>query len=144
VSVAAGPGSGSEHRPSPLSLGVVRAVALLMPGADQRDRYRLEFSAELYGMDRRHQAVHTLQVLSTAPALRHALRTSVHDRVAKEIAMSTTHVTAKPLLCRLNLRHRWVTRSTEDGSRFRTCARCGKDDSRRNGPLDGMAGISAS
>jgi hypothetical protein len=34
---------------------------------------------------------------------------------------------SKPLRCRLNIRHHWVFRSTEDGSRYMTCARCGKD-----------------
>jgi hypothetical protein len=32
-----------------------------------------------------------------------------------------------PLTCRLNLRHAWRKRSTEDGNRWTECARCGKD-----------------
>lgn len=30
------------------------------------------------------------------------------------------------LACRFGW-HKWVTRSTEDGTRYRQCARCGKD-----------------
>jgi hypothetical protein len=31
------------------------------------------------------------------------------------------------LMCRTNLHHVWRTNSTEDGSRYLRCARCGKD-----------------
>jgi hypothetical protein len=34
----------------------------------------------------------------------------------------------RPITCRMNLRHRWRTYSTGDGSRYQRCARCGKDD----------------
>ena len=33
----------------------------------------------------------------------------------------------RPLPCRLNLHHDWHTESTEDGSRYERCRRCGKD-----------------
>lgn len=32
-----------------------------------------------------------------------------------------------PLGCKLNLHHAWKWRSTEDGSRYQRCSRCGKD-----------------
>jgi hypothetical protein len=32
-----------------------------------------------------------------------------------------------PLTCRLNLWHTWQTFSTEDGHRFKACAKCDKD-----------------
>jgi hypothetical protein len=38
----------------------------------------------------------------------------------------------KPLLCRLNVRHKWHTESTDDGGRYARCQRCGKDET---GPL---------
>jgi hypothetical protein len=37
-----------------------------------------------------------------------------------------------PLTCRLNLRHQWRTRSTEDGNRWKACARCGRDKETTN------------
>ncbi len=54
----------------------------------------------------------------------------------------TRKTNTRPLLCRLNLHHEWVRRTTEDGARFRQCTRCGKDDSRRSGPMD-SAGFGA-
>ncbi|GIE93428.1 hypothetical protein [Paractinoplanes rishiriensis] len=33
----------------------------------------------------------------------------------------------KPFVCRLGW-HKWVTRSTEDGKKFRQCSRCSRDD----------------
>jgi hypothetical protein len=38
----------------------------------------------------------------------------------------------KILMCKLNLRHVWHIETTEDGSRYRHCTRCGKYDSGRN------------
>ncbi len=37
-----------------------------------------------------------------------------------------------PLMCRLNLRHRWKVFSTEDGNRWKGCARCGKEKDTTN------------
>jgi hypothetical protein len=33
----------------------------------------------------------------------------------------------KPLLCRLNMHHKWERRSTEDGKGYLKCTACGKD-----------------
>ena len=33
----------------------------------------------------------------------------------------------KPLLCRLNMHHKWERRSTEDGKGYVKCTACGKD-----------------
>ena len=43
--------------------------------------------------------------------------------------------------CQILLRHRWVTRSTEDGDRYVTCARCRRDqsDGPGGGPDTGIA-----
>lgn len=44
------------------------------------------------------------------------------------------------LTCRLNIHHRWRTCTTEDGSKYRRCSRCGKDDpGTLSGSLDGLA-----
>ena len=43
-----------------------------------------------------------------------------------EAAMSTP-TPRKPLLCRLNMRHKWERRSTEDGTGYLKCMACGKD-----------------
>jgi len=32
----------------------------------------------------------------------------------------------KTLLCKMNLRHDWHIQTTDDGGRYRRCARCGK------------------
>jgi hypothetical protein len=37
------------------------------------------------------------------------------------------------LLCKLNIRHEWHDEHTEDGSRYRRCRLCGKDDDRGGG-----------
>jgi hypothetical protein len=38
-------------------------------------------------------------------------------------------VMLRKLMCKLNLGHHWHVESTEDGSRYRRCTRCGKYDS---------------
>ena len=40
---------------------------------------------------------------------------------------------SRPLLCLLNLRHRWATFSTDDGERYTACAKCRKDYPVRDG-----------
>jgi hypothetical protein len=43
----------------------------------------------------------------------------------------------RALLCRTHLHHLWRIYSTEDGNRYRACARCGKEHwSLGYGPLD--------
>ncbi|MEU4427694.1 hypothetical protein AB0F81_44325 [Actinoplanes sp. NPDC024001] len=37
-----------------------------------------------------------------------------------------------PLTCRLNLRHRWQTRSTEDGNRWKACVHCDREKETTN------------
>lgn len=59
--------------------------------------------------------------LTTTWALRQA--------VTKEKDMTTTPTKArKPLLCRLNIHHRWVSEHSPSGGFYRRCAKCGKDD----------------
>lgn len=109
----------------------VRLAARAVPAGPLRDRYRQEFLAELYGMPRSRQVSHALGVLSRAWALRSALS---EQRSARELTMATPR---RPILCRLHLHHTWRTRRTEDGGRYRQCAKCGKDQKPRGrGPGD--------
>jgi hypothetical protein len=41
--------------------------------------------------------------------------------------MNRTRAHPLNLRCRILHQHRWVTRSTEDGTRYETCSRCGRD-----------------
>ncbi|MDP9984709.1 hypothetical protein J2W14_004136 [Pseudarthrobacter oxydans] len=36
------------------------------------------------------------------------------------------------LLCKLNMRHEWHVEHADDGSVYRRCRRCGKDDDERS------------
>jgi hypothetical protein len=103
----------------------VRAAARVLPGGPVRERYRQEFLAELPGLGRARQARHALGVLSRSWALRAAVSTPSAAAADMEIVFPRRR---GPLSCRLNLRHRWETVRTEDGSRYRHCQRCGKDE----------------
>ena len=59
--------------------------------------------------------------LTTAWSLRQAV---VQER---DMTMSLTKP-SKPLLCRLNLHHTWITERSPGGEWYRRCAKCGKDD----------------
>ena len=49
------------------------------------------------------------------------------------------------ILCRLNLHHRWETRSTEDGGRYPRCSWCYVDGTGRWGrPVDPFGSINLS
>jgi hypothetical protein len=114
---------GARTRPSPGAIRVVELAALALPRGDIRRRYEREFVAELYGLDRAHQARHALGVLVSVWSLRAAVTTD--DYTMLEEAMG--HVTQpRPLMCRLNLRHHWQTGRTEDGARYTYCGRCEK------------------
>lgn len=114
---------------------VVEAAARLLPAA-HRQRYALEFIAELYGMPRSRQVRHSLGVLVSALRLRAALSESGASTIQEDIMIITA---TRPLRCRLG-RHHWHTVSTEDGhNHWQCCAYCGKDrpntlDSTLNSP----------
>jgi hypothetical protein len=117
----------------------VELAARLLP-AEHKHRYTLEFVAELYGMPRRQQVRHSVQVLSRAWMLRVALADAAPAPIQANVMK---HRTARPFLCRLNLDHRWRWASTEDGNRYEHCVRCGKDRSEKVGcgPQVGMPGF---
>jgi hypothetical protein len=113
--------------------GVELAVRAL-PDWHDRLRYRAEFLAELQDLTPSEQLRYTAGVLSQTFALRAALGSSP-SRVEGD-AMTIT--TGRPFSwrCRVFRFHHWVVRSTEDGGRFNTCARCGRDrgDASGGGP----------
>jgi hypothetical protein len=102
----------------------VQAATLVLPRST-RDRYRQEFVAELYGLSRTRQLRHAAGVLSRSWALRAAI--SGLPGAAADIEIVFPRRRRRPLYCRL-IRHYWVDLSSEDGSsRYRECARCGKE-----------------
>jgi hypothetical protein len=125
------------HRPGAFALGLVRLATTLLPPGDLRQRYRCELVADLQYLDRPRQLSYATGVLSIAWALR--------EELTKESAMDdTTSTPTIPLLCRLNLRHRWHLEFTEDNTRYSRCLRCGKDNPRLGGyGLGGGGGFAA-
>jgi hypothetical protein len=105
---------------------IVELAARTLP-AEHRHRYALEFTAELYGMPRRRQVWHSLQVLSRAWALRAAVA-DAPSTLIEENAMTQT--LQSWLLCHAGW-HRWEQhRNPEVGGRdavFQLCARCGRE-----------------
>ena len=75
------------HRANPWCCRAVEAAAHLLPAAD-RQRYALEFIAELYDMPLSQQVRHSAQLLSHAWALRTALTQAGHPQ--KEPTMTLT------------------------------------------------------
>ena len=114
--------------PGSLCCRTVELAVRVLP-AEHRQRYGLEFIAELYGMPKAQQRRHAARVLTNAWALRTALSGPVLGANG-QMAVTTIH---KPLTCRLNLHHRWRWLSTEDGDRFEQCQKCGKDRSEKVG-----------
>jgi hypothetical protein len=97
-----------------------------LPELDDRLRYRAEFLAEIHDLPPAAQLRFAAGVMSQMFALRAALGAS--PTRAEEAAMSTTTATRVPFFrCRVFRWHRWVVRSTEDGGRYSTCGRCGRD-----------------
>ena len=94
-------------------------VQLLRRGG-VRDRYRDEFVAELYGMTPRRRLRHVAGIAAAMPALstvvRRTARRSWEDLVGPRAR--------RPLRCATNMKHRWGSFSTEDGSRYRACVLC--------------------
>ena len=119
--------------------GVELAVRAL-PDPDDRLRYRAEFLAELHALPPAAQVRYTTGVLSQTLALRAALG-STPSRV-EEDAMTITRARTFYWRCRVLRRHHWVLRSTDDGSRYHACSRCGRDRSDADlggGPTVGVA-----
>ena len=73
---------------------------LAIPSGAARDRYRSEHLAELYALPGDHQIRYGVGALTSSWTLRRAL-TEEWD------VTSAPSQFAKPILCRLNLRHHW-------------------------------------
>ena len=106
-------------------MGVGIAVRVL-PALDDRLRYRAEFLADLHSLPPTGQLRYAAGVVSQIFALRAALGST--PTRAEEAAMTPT-TTTRPFFwrCRILRRHRWVIRSTDDGSRYEACSRCGRE-----------------
>lgn len=127
----------TTHRPGWWPAHAVQLAAAILPAAE-RQRYALEFIAELYGMPPRQQLRHTLGVLASAVALRAALA-DIHPASTQGNIMVTTPT--RPVRCRVGL-HRWHTASTADGQRYDACLLCGKDRGERfSGFVSGGSGL---
>lgn len=87
---------------------------------EERARYRDEVTSEMYGLGRFAALRYALGVISSSSAMRAALTDGEPVAAASPDRL--------PLGCRTNLHHVWAGFSTEDGGRYRACARCGKDD----------------
>lgn len=124
-------GPAEARRPLAPAAAAVRLATRMLPPGDARGRYRSELIADLSYLDRAHQLIYASGVWSTAWALRREL--------TQELTMDDTISTpTRPLACRLHLHHHWHVESTEDGSRYLRCTRCGKDEPYNgHGPLDG-------
>ena len=124
--------------PLPLARAGVGMAVRWLPELDDRLRYRAEFLAELHDLSPTGQLRYTAGVISQTFALRAALGSSP-SRV-EEDAMTLTR-TPFYWRCRVLHVHHWVLRSTEDGSRYNACSRCGRDQSDwpGGGPETGIA-----
>ena len=126
------PGAAGDDRPAPpgrVCRLALAAVVQVLPRGDVRDRYRQEFLAELHELDGRRRARHLAGLapgtVRISGIVRRAARLHWEELVGPR--------PKRPLLCLLNLRHRWHQASTEDGERFTVCSRCGKDFPVRDG-----------
>ena len=106
---------------------LVRAATSTLPSRALRDRYRLEHLGELSALPATDQTHYALGALATSWALRRALNT---EENMASIAIGST----KPLLCRLNLHHRWHTERNPMGEPYQRCLKCRKDKTGNQGP----------
>ena len=110
----------TARRANPWCCRAAEAAAHILPAAD-RQRYALEFIAELYDMPLSQQVRHSAQLLAHAWALRTTLAESGHPKMEETMTLTT----ARPLACRLG-RHRWHWISNED-TRLQCCLACGQE-----------------
>jgi hypothetical protein len=107
---------------------VARALVALavrpLPDLDDRLRYRAEFTADLSVLGRLARLRYAAGVLSQTYALRAALGSAPTHAEEDTMTIATTRPSIR---CRVLRRHRWVLRSTDDGSRYQACIRCGHE-----------------
>jgi len=100
---------------------LVSAATATLPSGQVRERYRLEHLGELSVLPAHDQTHYAVGALASSWSLRRAL---LQDRDMT----STPTRSSKPLLCRLNLHHRWHKEHNPAGESYRRCRLCGKDD----------------
>ena len=115
---------------------IVGLSVLALPRST-RDRYLLEFTAELHFIPRDEELQYAFRVLMRTWSLRAALSGASSAPIG-EAAM--THASA-PWHCRLHIWHHWRTFSAEDGGRYRACHQCGRERDQGYIP-PGAAGLS--
>ena len=111
------PGTSHVTRSARALVGV---ATVTLPSGSVRDRYRLEHLGELSALPAGAQVQYAVGALATSWALRRALSKE------KDMTVTTTRP-RKPLLCLLNLHHRWQNQYNPAGETYRRCRRCGKD-----------------
>jgi hypothetical protein len=106
----------------PAARWAVGTAARALPRRADRERYRREFVAELYGLSPAEQARYAAGLLSQVLALRVALGSSSRP---PELPMSTS--IRAPFRCRVLGMHRWTARGAPHHTHVRTCTRCGRE-----------------
>jgi len=114
-------GPAAPQAVTPTARLLVSAATSTLGSAAVRERYRQEHLGELSALPASRQFRYAVGALTTSWALRRALSQE------KDMNLTPTRP-AKPLLCRLNLRHRWTAEHNPAGERYRRCSKCGKDD----------------
>ena len=110
--------------PLPMARAAVALAVRPLPELDDRLRYRAEFTADLVVLGPLQQLGYATGILSQTFALRAALGSS--PTRTEEDAMTVTTPKTPFWRCRVLRAHHWVTRSAEDGSRYRVCRGCGR------------------
>lgn len=114
---------GATGLPSRSARWLIHTAVHLLPPGPTRVRYDRELIAELYDMPLDRQFRHALAVVGTMGAL----RTAIAGQPAPAVGSATVTAPHVPLICRLNIRHRWRREHTGDGGLYWRCVRCGKD-----------------
>ncbi len=105
-------GPGASHDVTTTARVLVGAATATLPSGAVRERYRREHLGELSALPSTDQVHYAVGALMTSWALRRA--------VSKETDMTSTSIKAgKPLLCRLNLHHRYRKQYNPAGEVYR-------------------------
>ncbi len=99
---------------------LVGAATVTLPSAAVRRRYRLEHLGELSSLPAGGQLNYAVGALATSWALRRA-------SVLEEDPTATPTRPVRPVLCRLNVHHRWQQEDVPVSVGSRHCTTCGKD-----------------
>lgn len=113
----------SPSEPARVTHQIVELAVRTLPAA-HRERYRREFTSELHFIPRVYQLRYATKVLSRTWSLRQALTEPAPDAIGESTMKKAT---TRPLSCRLHLWHQWRRYFTEDGGRYKTCTKCGKE-----------------